>query len=116
MLATCLLFFTLAEAQTNTLSTTISTAPTHTDTHEATHTDAVDTRYTVCYPKDNQIYCTNAQGEEVLVGPAPEDEQIVVTECGASKIDYNKKLRIGAIFIVLVTSSICKSPFLHYLE
>lgn len=46
------------------------------------------------------------------------DQQTVTDpaiQCVMSEQDYNKKLRIGTIFIVLVTSSIGKSSYLHRL-
>jgi len=109
------------------LSTTVSATPTHIDS--ATHTDehghTVETGYTNCHSRDGQTYCTNAHGEEVLVSspdlangtdePPVTDEKTLTTQCVVSQRDFNKKLRIGTIFIVLVTSSIGKAPLLYYL-
>lgn len=47
-------------------------------------------------------------GEEDTHG----EEVDLATECAVGERSYNKKLRIGTIFIVLFTSSICKIP--HY--
>ena len=106
----------------------------------------METGYTDRHSHDGQTYCTNAQGEEVVVsaedlangtdGPPPtttsenchfhagvehcDGDQEAVTDsaiqCVVSERDYNKKLRIGTIFIILATSSIGKAPFLHCLH
>ena len=93
------------------------------DGKDALYPRAVETSYTNCHSHAGETYCTNAHGEEVVVsaedlanGTDDGQETRLVIQCVASEKDYHKELRIGTIFIVLVTSSIGKAPFLHCLH
>ncbi|KAF8436754.1 zinc-regulated transporter 2 [Terfezia claveryi] len=123
VLATCLLFVTSAEAQTDCYTHEMERRCIGPDGKEAiyplpaTLSDrTVETGYTDCHSHFGQTYCTNTHGEEVPVsaedlanGTDDHDHHTTTSEdtrCGVSKNNYNKNLRIGTIFIVLVTSSI----------
>ncbi|RPB23756.1 Zip-domain-containing protein [Terfezia boudieri ATCC MYA-4762] len=122
VLATCLLFVTSIEARTDCYVHGTERWCIGPDGKKAIYPTVsgrdVETTYTDCHSHFGVTYCTNSRGEEVPVtaedlanGTDDHDDDhdhdtSENTQCVVSKSDYNKKLRIGTIFIVLVTSAI----------